>query len=254
MKNVSRDDNNYHLVTQAGNQTDHSVHGQYWITIFKDCNKINLICPEDNLFLNLPIGSPSQVLAHPSNWKQQNVRFFLQNMQYVYTALNLCSFDLYLFSHIKKIALDPTPRICRVTYCCFKEDCWNALAEINIHQKSARKTARHPSLYDCDPPCHRKNPTELISWQPGPCRHLEHVTRGGQNAASKMKAMCFFSAIMKRNCNLRLCIAELFCGGWDEDRLQTGQTGTWREMRSPLQCTAGSQDEEELIMTTLSSV
>ena len=77
-----------------------------------------------------------------------------------------------------------------------------------------------------------------LSWSlgsRGACRHLEHVTRGGQNTARKMKALCFFSAIMKRNCNLII----VHCGGWDEDRLQTEETATWREMRSAL-----SQEDE----------
>ena len=131
MKNVSRDDNNYHLVTQAGNQTDHSVHGQYWITIFKDCNKINLICPEDNLFLNSPIGSPSQVLAHPSNWKQQN-KFYrkILNVSWnvhsasAYRLLIVISSLFFRFISVRilrKLLDTQTEDTYVVIYCCFKE-------------------------------------------------------------------------------------------------------------------------------------
>ena len=211
MKNVSRDDNNYHLVTQAGNQTDHSVHGQYWIRIFKDCNKINLICPEDNLFLNSPIGSPSQVLAHPSNWKHQNKYWVLsQNFKcFLECAFCICIppfychiifvLQIYLCSYNKKITLHPDRRYV-VIYCCFKEGCWclvcmnwNAFAEINIHLKSARKTSRHPSLCD-DPPCPRKNQTELISWQPGRVSTFRtRDTRGTKHQRGKWKRYFFLS-------------------------------------------------------------
>ena len=172
-------------------------------------------------------------------------------MQYVYTALNLCSFDLYLFSHIKKIALDPTPRICRVTYCCFKEDCWNALAEINIHPKSARKTAWHPSLYDCDPPCHRKNPTELMSWQPGPVSTFRTRDTWGTKRSEQNESDVFFLSHHEEELQSQIvhCGAILRGPRWGQIADRADRDMTRNEVT-----TAESQDEEELIMTTLSSV
>ena len=206
MKNVSRDDNNYHLVTQAGNQTDHSVHGQYWITIFKDCNKINLICPEDNLFLNSPIGSPSQVLAHPSNWKQQN-KFYRKILNVSWNVHSASAYRLFIVISslffrfisiriLRKLLDTQTEDMSWFIAVLRREGSWylnwNAFAEINIHLKSARKTARHPSL--CDPPCPRKNQTELISWQPGRVSTFRtRDTRGTKHQRGKWKRYFFLS-------------------------------------------------------------
>ena len=112
---------------------------------------------------------------------------------------------------------------------------WNAFAEINIHLKSARKTARHPS--PCDPPCPRKNQTELISWQPGRVSTFRtRDTRGTKHQRGKWKRY-FLWVIMKRNCNLRLCIRSVLRGlRWGQiadgaDRDMTRNEANTRRLR-----------------------
>ena len=79
-----------------------------------------------------------------------------------------------------------------------------------------------------------------LSWSlgsQGACRHLEHVTRGGQNTSEENESVIFFWVIMKRNCNLRLCIRSVLRGlRWGQiadgaDRDMTRNEATTRRLR-----------------------
>ena len=147
---------------------------------------------------------------------------------------------IYLFFRIlRKLLLGPSRRICRVIYSCFKEDCWysfcwNALVEINIHQKSARRTARHPSLSD-DPPCPRKNPTELISWQPRRVSTFRTRDTWGTKHSEENESVVFFLShheeeLQSYHCALRGLRWGQSADGADSDMTRnevTAESGGW---------------------------
>ena len=56
---------------------------------------------------------------------------------------------------------------------------------------SSEKYEKNSPTSDNDPPCPRKNPTELISWQPRSVSTFR--TRGDKTPARKMKAIFFLS-------------------------------------------------------------
>lgn len=73
---------------------------------------------------------------------------------------------------------------------------------------------KHPDIRHCVT-THLVPAKTKLSWSlgsRGACRHLEHVTRGGQNTSEENESVIFFWVIMKRNCNLRLCIRSVLRG------------------------------------------
>ena len=54
---------------------------------------------------------------------------------------------------------------------------------------SSEKYEKNSPTSDNDPPCPRKNPTELISWQPRSVSTFR--TRGGQNTSEENESIIF---------------------------------------------------------------